>query len=412
MALMAAVGCGGSGSSSKAGGNPIATSAANVAPIVVDSGPSALAATSPAFNEAFVTVTVCDPTNTSNCNTIDHVLVDTGSYGLRLLSSTGGGELTVSLPQETDPGTSNTISECSEFVDNVSYGTVRMANITVASETATAVSGNSQAGVPIQVIGDLTSIPASCASIGLGLQDTLQTLGANGILGIGLEPFDCGTGCTQTVTGNPTIYYFCTSTGCSDAVLSSVSQEVFNPVVLFSTDNNGTIVQLPSVASGGANSVSGSLVFGIGTQSNNGLGSAKVLSLDQSDSFTTLYQGSAFEGFTDSGSNGLFYDDSTLALCSDNPFYCPSNTKTYSGSTVQNQGAAGENTRGVTFSVESADSLFGTAFNAYNDLAGPVSGTLSSQNWDWGLPFFFGRNVYQGIDGQTVSGQTTPFIAY
>jgi hypothetical protein len=169
-------------------------------------------------------------------------------------------------------------------------------------------------------------------------------------------------------------------------------------------------VKLPDISNSGQNSVSGSLVFGIGTQSNNGLASAKVFSLDQNDNFTTLFSGcpsGVCGGFTDSGSNGLFFSDSGLASCTDNSFYCTN--KSYTGSTVQNAGAAGENKQSVIFAVESADSLFSTAFNAYNNLAGPIS---TSGFWDWGLPFFLGRNVYQGIDGQTVSGQTTPFTAY
>src|SRR5664279_5010150 len=52
----------------------------NVLPIVVDLGPLNNYA-----NGSFATVTVCTP-GTSTCQTIDHVLVDTGSIGLRLLS--------------------------------------------------------------------------------------------------------------------------------------------------------------------------------------------------------------------------------------------------------------------------------------------------------------------------------------
>jgi len=50
---------------------------------------------------------------------------------------------------------------------------------------------------------------------------------------------------------------------------------VQNPVTLFATDNNGVIIELPAV-SGVETSVTGSLIFGIGTQSNNALGSATV----------------------------------------------------------------------------------------------------------------------------------------
>src|SRR5205085_9306758 len=55
--------------------------AANVAPLVVDQGTDGSAINSP-----FVSLTVCVP-GSSTCQTIDHVLVDTGSYGLRLAAS-------------------------------------------------------------------------------------------------------------------------------------------------------------------------------------------------------------------------------------------------------------------------------------------------------------------------------------
>ena len=81
------VACGGGSSHNS---NTITTSGANVAPITVNGGPVGNYA-----DAAFASVTVCVP-GTSNCQTVDDVLVDTGSFGLRILSSA----LTVSLPQQ------------------------------------------------------------------------------------------------------------------------------------------------------------------------------------------------------------------------------------------------------------------------------------------------------------------------
>jgi hypothetical protein len=401
---MAAVACGGGSSkgSSSAGGNTIATAAGNVAAVVVDAGPSGLS--NPAFNEPFTSVTVCMPGSTSNCQTIDHVLVDTGSYGLRILTASNGagGELTLNLPNETDAAGSY-ISECAEFEDSVTYGTIRTADVTIASEKASSV--------PIQVIGDQFLVPSDCidASPNAGTQDNLDALGANGILGIGLSQVDCGTACLSSSTSNNgVIYYSCPSNMCADTLLSSESQEVTNPVVLFPTDNNGTILELPTISNSGQNNVSGSLVFGIGTQSNNALGSATVFSLDQG-LFTTIFEDNDYYGFTDSGSNGLFFTDSALTVCSDDDFFC--SNKSYSGSgsssTVQNQGASGSPTQTVKFVVENADTLFNSGFTAYNDLAGPD--TSGEGLWDWGLPFFFGRNVYTSI---ATTSAAAPYIAY
>ena len=61
-------------------------------------------------------------------------------------------------------------------------------------------------------------------------------------------------------------------------------------MVFFNVDNNGVILQLPAVQSA-ATTVSGSLIFGIGTESNNALGSVNVFGLDTNDNFITLYSG-------------------------------------------------------------------------------------------------------------------------
>src|SRR5207342_1303998 len=72
--------------------NVVAAPAQNVQPITVNSGPA-----NNYVNGLFTSVTVCVPGSASNCQTIDGVLVDTGSSGLRILSSA----LTLNLPQQT-----------------------------------------------------------------------------------------------------------------------------------------------------------------------------------------------------------------------------------------------------------------------------------------------------------------------
>ena len=67
-------GCGGSGSHKAAINN-------NSAPLVVNAGPANNYA-----NGLFTTVTICAP-GTSNCQAVSGVLVDTMSYGVRILAS-------------------------------------------------------------------------------------------------------------------------------------------------------------------------------------------------------------------------------------------------------------------------------------------------------------------------------------
>jgi uncharacterized protein DUF3443 len=382
-ALLFAAACGGSsGSSSTPTPTPTPTGS-NVQAITVNAGPAGFYA-----NGAFTSVTVCTP-GTSTCQTIDGVLVDTGSSGLRLLSSA----LTVSLPQQTASG-GNPVAECLPFVIGYTWGPVQTADVELAGEKASSV--------PIQVInGSAFPLPSTslCASNPGGPSDTLPALGANGLLGVGVFPQDCGGACalqpstSQNPTQNPNLYYECPSSGCT-AIAEGLTQQVQNPVALFSTDNNGVIIELPKV-SGPEASLSGSLIFGIGTQSNNGLNGATVYPVDPSGDFTTTFNKVAYNGsFIDSGSNAFFFPDTA--------FYCPSSTENLSAT---NAGYAGTPTGMVNFSVAIEDDL-------PEAVLGQLAGPSSIGEFDWGLPFFYGRNVYTAIDGQSTPGGTGPYWAY
>jgi uncharacterized protein DUF3443 len=404
-ALSCSLGCGGgsssnsssSGSSGSPSNQTIASSGPNVAAITVNSGPPGNGGFA---NGAFATVTVCTP-GTTTCQTIDGLLVDTGSVGLRIVSSV----LMIALPQQKSTGGSPVV-ECLQFLDSFSWGPVQTADIEVASEKASSV--------PVHVLSDTDfTVPATCSSAGPSA-DTVATLGANGILGVGLFPQDCGPACVQSSTNTTppeNAYYECpSSTGCQ-AMFESLPQQVQNPVALFATDNNGIIVELPPV-SGAEPSVNGSLVFGIGTQSNNGLAGATVytagsLTSSSPGNFATTFNSASMTSFIDSGSNGYFFPDSSITVCSDNSgFYCPSSTQNLSAT---NQGvSAGSGT--VDFSVANADSLFSNANDsAFGDLAGPAP---TGGDFDWGLPFFYGRNVFVAIEGTNAPGGTAPYWAY
>jgi len=370
--------CGG-GSSHKT--NPIAPSGQNVASIMVDSGPNGNYA-----NGLFVSVTVCVPSS-STCQTVPNVLVDTGSSGLRILSSA----LTVSLPQQK--GANGSVAECLPFISGFTWGPVQTADIQIASEVASSV--------PLQVISETTfPVPSSCKSNGSSM-DTVQTLGANGLLGVGLAAPDCGSLCAETGASNPGLYYNCTSSGCTVSA-QAVAQQVQNPVTMFASDNNGVIVELPAV-SAPAPSLNGSLVFGIGTQSNNGLNGATVYTVDHFGNISTNYKGQPLNGFIDSGSNGLFFNDSSIPQCTQaTGFYCPASTLNLSATNKGTNNASGT----VNFSIANAETLFQGNNFVFNDLGGPGS------DFDWGLPFFFGRNVFVAIEGKNTSGGLGPYWAY
>jgi len=403
-ALAATAGCGGSRSStsisisSGGGGGGGSSSSSNVLAITVNTGPDAGPPNnSPSINTAFASVTVCVPGSTSNCDSINDVLVDTGSSGLRILASA----LTISLPQQTGAG-GNPVVECLPFVDGFTWGPVQNADVTIAGEHAQ--------NLPIQVIGSskFPSIPGSCSSNGPAEND-LKTLGANGILGVGLFAQDCGGGCTISGASNAGFYYTCASSGCS-ITTEALASQVQNPVALFAADNNGVIVELPAVI-GTETSVSGSLIFGIGTQSNNGLGSAAVYTLDPSSgNLTTRFNNTTYQNaaFLDTGSNAIYFLDSTttgISACKDLTFwYCPNSAQNLSATNQGANGASGT----FDFAVGNADTLVSNAtVGVANGLAGPNPGTF-----DWGLPFFFGRKVFTAIEGRNTPGGDGPYVAY
>ena len=421
LSMIAAAGCGGGSDGANAGNNRIAPpDGVNVVAIVVDSGPLGSNGAPVGYvNGAFVTVTVCVP-GTANCQAIDHVLVDTGSSGLRLLANDGraGGELSLPLPSLEDVG-KNAVAECYPFLDGFTWGQVQLADVRVGGEMA--------GGIAIQVIGEVAyPVPDQCLGLGND-EDTLEGasgLLANGILGIGVFLQDCGPACATAGSANPGVYFACSSSapgGCVETAVAAAAQ-VSNPVARFATDDNGVIVELPSVPAGGAPTADGSLVFGIGTRSNNGLDSAVVIPVDDRGTLTTLFpaQGTQYPGsFIDSGSNGIYFLSSAatgIPTCTGggqiDSFYCPPSPLTLSAA---NQGAAGMPTAPVSFGIANANVLFASNNAAFSNLGGENAGSSSLHlpaSFDWGLAFFYGRNVFTAIEGAATPGGTGPYFAY
>ncbi|HSR05585.1 MAG TPA: DUF3443 family protein, partial [Bryobacteraceae bacterium] len=238
LALLAACG-GGSGSSSSGGTTPppVVTPPNNVQSVVVDSGPSFNGQPIGANDELFTTVTICVP-GTSTCQSIDHVLVDTGSSGLRLL----GSEITLTLPFVTDSG-NNPIGNCAQYADTTyQWGPIVKVDVKMAGEVASSV--------PIQIAGqaNFATAPTACSAGGTPNQTVLE-LGANGILGVGLFRQDCGAACASS--SPPAVYFSCPATGCT-ATSVALTAQLQNPVWMFPQDNNGLAIVLPQVGGSGA----------------------------------------------------------------------------------------------------------------------------------------------------------------
>jgi hypothetical protein len=317
--------------------------------------------------------------------------------------------LTIPLTLAKD-ASGSPLGECIVFADTTyAWGPIATADIQLASEKAPAV--------PIQIIGEpgFPTVPSACGATGAA-DDTPDTMGANGILGIGLFKQDCGPGCAPNsgLSNVPDVYFRCpnpsVNSSCT-ATTVALQGQVQNPVWLLPNDNNGLIISLPSVPLGGANTVDGSLILGIGTRSNNALLSANIYTTDNYGNFSTTFDAITYSGlngsYIDSGTNFLsFPSPSTTSLpaCSDAPqAYCPTTTQTYSAVNIGVNNVSGT----VSFRVSNADKLFQSGNTAFSDLGGNLVGGFA-----WGLPFFFGRNVFVAIEQQQTPSGTGPYWAY
>ncbi len=392
-ALLASLaGCGGGGGSGNSTPTPpTPTPTQNVQAVSVDNRPGGFA------NLLFTSVTICAPGASSNCQTIDHIQVDTGSTGLRIIASVLSPAL--GLRQQTD-ASGNPIVECAQFVDGFSWGPVKIADVHLAGEVASSV--------PIQVIGDaaFTTIPANCSNVGPP-ENTVDTFGANGLLGVGFFLQDCGAACVQSAL--PGAYYVCVAATCQPT-RATLAQQVQHPVALFASDNNGVVIMLPSIPAAGAATASGSLIFGIGTQSNNAAGGVTVIGADPNTGLiTTVFNNQTYAtSYIDSGSNGLFFGNGVFPACSppNADFYCPATTQNLTATMRGNNGASAN----VNFSVANAELLImNPDLFAFSNLAGTSSDTTT---FAWGLPFFYGRSVYTAIEGRSTPVGTGPYYAF
>lgn len=396
--VLALAACGGGGGGSSPSGSsasltpaappvsvPAWPPAPNAVALVADQGIDGTAVNTP-----FVDVIVCMP-GSSTCRTIDHVMVDTGSYGLRLAASALDAQMT--LPTVAAPNGAP-LAECAGFVSGFAWGSVRKADVQIGGKTA--------GGVAVQVVDDrdpaFGTIPSPCTATGPNMS---VGNGAKGILGVGFQRQDCGAPCTSSTA--PNVYYACSGNGSCASSLAPLASQVTNPVALFATDNNGVVISMPQVPPGGTSKATGLLVFGIGTAANNQLGSAQQYTPNATGSFSTVYNGKTLSGFIDSGSNGIFVHDASIPSCAGGGFYCPPTPLSLSATVTGANGA----TKEIPFQVENVAMLPRSTAAAH--LAGDLG--LSS-SFDFGLPFFFGRTVFVAIQGASTPWGVGPYWAF
>lgn len=349
-------------------------SASNVVPIVMGCG---------YVNEPCVAIKFCQP-GTTTCTTIDHVLLDTGSYGFRVFSSAIG---SLNLTQ-----TVSGLAEVAAYADgSCDWGPVKVADIYLGGQKAS--------NVPIQVIDPTYgTIPNSVSNAcSYGFESDPQSVGFNAILGVGLKSNDGGT------------YYNCSGSSTCTTTTVSTANQVTNPVALLSsTYNNGVVLSMSSISSMyGSTSVIGGMTLGIDTVSGsaptagspdgtNSASGVRTFAASTSLFFNSTYKSHIYaNSFIDSGSNFWNFPDSSITQCSSG-FYCGT---AYGLSVTPSGGNA------VTFNIDNANTVLNSNATSYNNVG--VYYDPSNDSFDWGMPFYYGRNIFHLIKNKTSTNMGT-----
>jgi hypothetical protein len=341
------------------------------------------------YNAACATVTICQP-GTSNCDTVDNILVDTGSFGLRVFGSllTNTNNSLTTMQANGQP-----VSECVTYADTTAnWGPVKYASVTLNS-TTTATQ------IPIQVIDASSPGVSNCS----GASSTPTAFGVNGILGVGPLRTDQGY----------SSYYTCNGSTCSQATPPSY---VPNPITQFATDNNGLTLTFASVPSSGSVSADGYGIFGVGTNNTNTPASGThIFQISQiggiNVTVSSNFNGTNYPSYLDTGSQAYFFTSQFWPNCSGSlsGLYCPSSEVSNTATMTGFDGLGNSTTATINFNIGNASDLLNNSTNnAFSNIgARVVSGTPLI---DWGLPFYLGKTVYMVFAGSTatINGVTLP----
>ncbi len=369
------------------------TSAVNVVPLSVDSGYNGAA-----FNRPFITLTVCQP-GTTTCQTIDHIIVDTGSTGLRINQSA----LNLSLP--SIEYNSLSLYQCMQYGGGYGFGPAVTANVKIGGESAY--------NIPMQIFIDneeeQSLVPTSCTS-GTSFAD-FNAMGAHGIIGV--NPYSNPDN-TYTAGGvyTCTSDLDCTEVSNPDAIPTKLN---INPVAAFSQDNNGLILSLPNISTPTNGPVVGTITFGLDTESNNTVSSTVTTVLGDPTAtwpvgfFRSTTENIETRAIFDSGTPTLDFYSATMAKCTESAwvaFYCPEPSPQAWASTINNYSGGAQTA--ISNSIVNYELIYPTG---QGPSIVPYIGEIANPLDDitiYGLPYFFGKSIYLGLKGDSESGVETP----
>lgn len=366
------------GTPAAARSHPASTSANNVLPVSVQTPNYDI-------NRALVSVTVCVP-GTSLCETVDNVMVDTGSVGLRLQrSALRHPERFAAMAGPDD----HALAECYRFVSSAAWGIVTRVDLRLAAIQAS--------GVPIQIVDEASASygdhprPDSC------LKGSKPT--SNGTLGIAAVSLnDCKDPCFISL--KTPRYYECTADGCTPVARAVAANfRVVHPIAALPSDNNGYVLDIQPVPESGATAARGTLTLGIGTRRNNALDVNNVVDLAPNGTFTTVWNGQSYPAsYFDTGTEEYYFATAPVGARACGSHWCATPEAEFSA-TLKGQTTDAT----ANFRVGDSATLVRSGKGAFRNVA--IVAHEDSRAFVWGMPFFIGRKVFVKLtEGSNGSG--------
>lgn len=342
-------------------------------------------------NVPYVSVTICQDSSGANCQTINNVLLDTGSIGLKINQSVLNSKLLSGLTSINDTTTNLPLSSCNLYGGGYLFTNAYTATVKLGGMTSN--------NMPIQVINDInqSTVPASCSLV--SFNNLLANSGANGVIGVNPQVFASNSHVKLYIESQAGVYtQLDYKTANSDPILN------VNPIVGFA-ESNGLIISLPAVTANSNTNIYGVLTFGVNTRANNQINNASVQLIGNKSSELGYFKSTSTTNVTsrtifDTGTNGYVVYGLNMAQCGNN--YCPGSPTTWTSS-LSNWG----------FDIT-------TSYNESIQISNPVNqASAIMPNWAfvsntpgitvYGLPFFFGKNVYAQFPTES---QASPVWGY
>ena len=338
-------------------------------------------------NALCTSITLCQP-GTQICQEIDGILVDSGSVGLRIFDTVLQFPLPL-LSIQSDTDRVAVLAENAPFRAERAWGPIALATVRFSERKI------DQTTLPIQIMSTTATQP--------------ERAGFQGILGLGVFREDCGGGCA--IQKNNGIYFACPDSqanvrDCESARVAPEKQ-VRHPVVGLERNHNGISIALPQIF-GPSDSVTGTLTLGI--DNSDKLKETQVIPVDSLGGFRMTFAGRGYDGSQiDSGSNAVFFPGSPEIprcawsarwLATLGEFFCPKSPMEFFGvipNLLLAHAPATNHSSGAKITWTAVD---GQERLARNSLVAPSLAGFELNQILLGIPFFFGKQIYFGIEGE------------